>query len=583
MLILKCYSFRSIWTLVRLTYNIALTMSLLNSAEKSLTRRRVMSPNVLQYANEKRSKSTFNDVTIEVDNETIAANRMILSCCSRFFEGMFDVEMKEKYQHDPVQINGFDGKAVKTLIDFMYSGEVTIKNENVMDLLAASDYLQLDEVKQFCFEFLESILSSDNCFAVRSAADLYQDEHLQNQIDEYISKNFEATVQTYEFKSLDKDSLRSCIEKLKRNHVREESIFKGLILWSKVDEEARKNDFPELFEHLIKLDAMPLEVLEETVLKENLIAENNRCLKLLTKRLFQQSKGLDATKIISFGGRYVDGKFIEVCSSTAKLQKHYPDFPICLYCHSLLLIHNHIYCIGGCTEDGNGKEIAHNNVWRLNINKSTLEWKEVAPLKQKRYAMGGAVFRETLVVAGGCDGNDLSSVEFYQAAINEWRISSSLHQPRKDCALVASDQHLYAIGGWSNDKCLSNVERTGNLKEQFQQVQPMQMARQYLAAVNCNGTIYAIGGQSCKENNTTSNTVERYSADEDKWSYVSSMITERSAHAACVMKDKIYVVGGVDAFDNAVHTIECYNPITDSWSVVGKTDADLLHHSIITL
>ena len=98
---------------------------------------------------------TFNDVIIEAATETIAVNRTILSCCSRFFVGMFDLEMKEKYQHDPVQINGFDGESVKALIDFMYSGEVTIKNENVMDLLAASDHLQMGEVKEFCFEFLE--------------------------------------------------------------------------------------------------------------------------------------------------------------------------------------------------------------------------------------------------------------------------------------------------------------------------------------------------------------------------------------------------------------------------------------------
>ena len=137
-------------------------MSLLNSVEKSMTRQRIANPNVLQYPNEKRNKGTFNDVIIEAGIETIAANRMILSCCSRFFERMFDLKMKEKYQDDPVQINDFDGKAVKALIDFMYSGEVTIENENVMDLLAASDYLQLDEVKQFCFELLESNLSSDN-------------------------------------------------------------------------------------------------------------------------------------------------------------------------------------------------------------------------------------------------------------------------------------------------------------------------------------------------------------------------------------------------------------------------------------
>ena len=125
-------------------------MPLLHSLEKSVTRQRVVSPNVLQCTNDKRNKGTFNDVTIEVGTETSAANRMILSCCSRFFEEMFDLEMKEKY-HDAVQISGFNGKAVKALIDFMYSGEVTIKNENVMDLLAASNYLQVGEVKQFCF------------------------------------------------------------------------------------------------------------------------------------------------------------------------------------------------------------------------------------------------------------------------------------------------------------------------------------------------------------------------------------------------------------------------------------------------
>ena len=92
--------------------------------------------------------------------------------------------MKEKYQHDPVHTNGFDGKAIKALIDFMYSGEVTIDNENVMDLFATSNYLQVDEVKQIFFfhilylfyfvpfDFFEPILSSYDWFAVNSVANL---------------------------------------------------------------------------------------------------------------------------------------------------------------------------------------------------------------------------------------------------------------------------------------------------------------------------------------------------------------------------------------------------------------------------
>ena len=111
----------------------------------------------------------------------------------------------------------------------------------------------------------------------------------------------------------------------------------------------------------------------------------------------------------------------------------------------------------------------------------------------------------------------------------------------------------------------------------------MQMPRQLLAAVNCNGIIYAIGGQSGKKPETFTNTVERYNADEDKWSYVSGMMTERSVHAACVVNGKIFVVGGFDAFCKAVKTIECYNGSTDSWSVVAKTDVPQSLHLIVAL
>ena len=554
-------------------------MSLLNSVEKSWTRQRVTSPNVLQYASETRNKGTFNDITIEAGIETIAANRMILSCCSRFFEGMFDLEMKEKYQHDPVQINGFDGKAVKALIDFMYSGEVTIKNENVMDLLAASDYLQVDEVKQFCFEFLESILSSDNWFAIRSAADLYQNKHLQNQAGDFISKNLDAVIETDEFKSLDKDDVRSCIEKLNRNHATEISIFNGLVSWCQIDMESRKNDFFKLFEDFVKLDSISVHDLEETVLKESLVTENIQCWKLVTKSVCQRSKDFDTMKIVSFGGRKAEGKCTEIYNCTNKPPKLYPDLPKHLFGHCTLLMNDCIFCFGGASFNDKNQTLFYNKVWKMNMNEQVLKWKEIAPLNQCRTFFSCAVFRETLVVAGG--NHEGSAVEFYQGAINEWKTSSSLRQARNSSALVASDQYLYALGGWSNNKCLSSVERAENLNDEWQLVSPMQMPRKWLAAVYCDGAVYAIGGRSDK--NTITNTVEKYDSDEDEWTYVSSMMSERSAHAACVMNGKIFVVGGVDTSIRPVNTIECYNPLTDSWSIVGKIDVELFHHAIVAL
>ena len=41
------------------------------------------------------------------------------------------------------------------------------------------------------------------------------------------------------------------------------------------------------------------------------------------------------------------------------------------------------------------------------------------------------------------------------------------------------------------------------------------------------------------------------------------------------MKGKSFVVGVSDEFGKVVNTIECYDPLPDSWTVVGKTDYDV--------
>ena len=97
-------------------------------------------------------------------------------------------------------------------------------------------------------------------------------------------------VQTDEFKLLEKNNLCACIKLLNRNQAREDSIFIGLVNRCKVDDTNRENEFPELFENLIKLAAIPREKLEETVFEEDLVTESKRCWSLQTKMFFSKVK-----------------------------------------------------------------------------------------------------------------------------------------------------------------------------------------------------------------------------------------------------------------------------------------------------
>ena len=178
----------------------------LQIAVASASRKRADNRSLLHYANQNRDEGFFNDVNIKVANECFPANRMVLSCFSRVFERMFKVEMKERYQQT-VEVKQVDEKSMKIVIDYIYTGRIDINNENVMNLLSAADYLQLEDVKEFCFEFLLSILASDNWYAIFTAVNLYKSCSIKHHFEKFLTENFVEISRSHDFDTLRKNEL----------------------------------------------------------------------------------------------------------------------------------------------------------------------------------------------------------------------------------------------------------------------------------------------------------------------------------------------------------------------------------------
>ena len=141
---------------------------------------------------------------------------------------------------------------------------------------------------------------------------------------------------------------------------------------------------------------------------------------------------------------------------------------------------------------------------------------------------------------------------------------------------VLCNNCLYAIGSC----VLSSVEKLCELEGKWEVAPAMNRSRNRLAAVCLEGAIYAIGGWS----NGVEKSVEKLvPAENNKWSYVSDMNTARWGHAACVMGGKIYVIGGKNKEDKYVTTIECYDPMINSWSIVAQNIDELEGHAIVVV
>ena len=247
---------------------------------------------------------------------------------------MFKTNLKERYSNK-VEVQGAPETAVKSIIDYFYLESIEIKGETVMDLLAASDYLQVDDVKQFCFDFLQSNISQQNCFSLLNAANLSRHSRLVKQLHKYISTNFDLVTQTKTFLLLCIQDFTGHLLKLDKTQIKQMSLYQALIAWTKFDKTTREKEFAKFFPQLLDVNKLSITDVENVLLKERLITGNDNCYKLVQNAFsklleekrrasFHQQK---LSKVISLAGWNTGQKVCDVYNSQDNALQSYPDLP----------------------------------------------------------------------------------------------------------------------------------------------------------------------------------------------------------------------------------------------------------------
>uniref|UniRef100_A0A1B0G1F7 BTB domain-containing protein n=1 Tax=Glossina morsitans morsitans TaxID=37546 RepID=A0A1B0G1F7_GLOMM len=133
------------------------------------------------------------DFSLDVDGEVIHVHKLALAIASDYFAAMFEADMKER-KEGTVKLQDVDVVAVKALIDYIYSGIITLTEENVGEVLSVSDIFQIVWLKEECIQFLKNNLNRSNCFRVRKLADMHSCKDLQDVSNKYIFDNFDELI-----------------------------------------------------------------------------------------------------------------------------------------------------------------------------------------------------------------------------------------------------------------------------------------------------------------------------------------------------------------------------------------------------
>lgn len=122
-------------------------------------------PKLLHNLNVQRRENKFSDVGLVAGDRIIRAHRSVLAAGSAYFNAMFTVGLVEE-QQELVEIHSVSPHILSQLVDFIYSGNVDITQDNVQELFAAADMLELDDVVAGCINYLKQQLHYSNALGI---------------------------------------------------------------------------------------------------------------------------------------------------------------------------------------------------------------------------------------------------------------------------------------------------------------------------------------------------------------------------------------------------------------------------------
>ena len=189
------------------------------------------------------------------------------------------------------------------------------------------------------------------------------------------------------------------------------------------------------------------------------------------------------------------------------------------------------------------KDISVSNIKQVDVNNFNVN---VLPsMIEKRYVFEVVCVNGAIYVFGGIgDGyNWINSVEKYSPSTMTWNKVADMYDDRMGHCVCAFMDKIFVIGGnffgTASDSCLQFNTKDYSWKE----VAGMKEARKMAACAVFEERIVVSGGHGM--NTSYLNSVKSYDVAADTWTPMPDMIERRVGHSSVVVKNKLFVLGGV--------------------------------------
>ncbi|XP_012717567.2 kelch repeat and BTB domain-containing protein 11 [Fundulus heteroclitus] len=122
------------------------------------------------------------DLVIEVGGQTISAHKSILAEKSDYF--------KARQSRNILKVKGMSYKTLSTLIDYIYTSQISVSKDNVVDVITGAKILQIPCAVQAAMDSMSEQVTVENCYEILTIAKKQRLSELKETAYRFMSDNF---------------------------------------------------------------------------------------------------------------------------------------------------------------------------------------------------------------------------------------------------------------------------------------------------------------------------------------------------------------------------------------------------------
>ncbi|XP_060098914.1 kelch-like protein 12 isoform X2 [Heteronotia binoei] len=422
--------------------------------------------------------------------------RMLLASVSPYFRDIFihsnGLQIKE------FQLKDMASSTLHTLLNYLYTEELSLTLETAQDLFTAAGKLQILPLKEITGRFLEKNVTMKNSLNLYRLAHEHGHHALLQAALAYISQHFGALGKKDDFLSLEYHSLVGLISSDRLEVASELTVYQAIRSWAEYMPSVRLPVFKELLGHV----RFPLLIPEEIMEVQADVSEYYRHMRLRWKELNGTGRLLESGGLRK--GMYDD------CFVCVEVHENWTENGDSL--------HSYLHCFDPHAE----------------------KWEKLPPLRYLSYS-GCASLDFKLYLSGGQTGECtfVDSLYEYNSLTGQWTQLSSMSTARAVHPFLACDKNLYALGGCSDTGPLTSAETYSVNQSTWAPISNLPLALMYPASAVLNNKLYLIGGKA----NRNYRGLLIYDTRTDWWNEV---LMEFACYGAAAVSvgSGMYVIGG---------------------------------------